>query len=73
MSSSAPGAFVDPDGTDGINGALNQGQPARGGQHKNYKGFVAGIFSGVAKLSGTNSHSDTRNQISNFRNSRPPF
>jgi hypothetical protein len=27
-------------------------KPAEASQSKNYKGFVAGVFSGVAKLSG---------------------
>ena len=27
-------------------------QPAQNVQHKNYKGFVAGVFSGISKLSG---------------------
>jgi solute carrier family 25 (mitochondrial carnitine/acylcarnitine transporter), member 20/29 len=31
--------------------ALGQGQPAKAGLSNNYKGFVAGIFSGIAKLS----------------------
>lgn len=28
-------------------------KPADASQSKNYKGFVAGVFSGIAKLSGT--------------------
>ena len=35
--------------------ALGQGQPVRDAkqqQHSNYKGFVAGVFSGVSKLTG---------------------
>ncbi len=51
MSSTPQGAVASPDTKDGSNGALGQGQPARV-QHKNYKGFVAGVFSGIAKLSG---------------------
>jgi solute carrier family 25 (mitochondrial carnitine/acylcarnitine transporter), member 20/29 len=31
--------------------AIGQGQPARAALSSNYKGFVAGIFSGIAKLS----------------------
>ena len=27
-------------------------KPNEASQHKNYKGFVAGVFSGIAKLSG---------------------
>ena len=45
-------ALVNPDREHGSNEALGQGQPARAIQHKNYKGFVAGVFSGVSKLSG---------------------
>ena len=33
------------------NEAIGQGQPATAAVNKNYKGFVAGIFSGIAKLS----------------------
>ena len=50
MSSTPQSALANPD-TNGSNEALGQGQPARV-QHKNYKGFVAGVFSGIAKLSG---------------------
>ena len=50
MSSTPEGAVASPD-TKGSNEALGQGQPARL-QHKNYKGFVAGVFSGIAKLTG---------------------
>ena len=73
MSSSAPGAIVDPDSTDGSNGALNRGQPVQEVQHKNYKGFVAGVFSGVAKLSGTNVLSQYKEEAANLGCSRPPF
>ena len=51
MSSTPESAVASPDTRDGSNEALGQGQPARV-QHKNYKGFVAGVFSGIAKLSG---------------------
>ncbi len=51
MSSTPESAVASPDTIDGSNEALGQGQPARV-QHKNYKGFVAGVFSGIAKLSG---------------------
>lgn len=34
------------------NGALAPGRPAKTAGNKNYKGFVAGVFSGIAKLSG---------------------
>lgn len=33
-------------------GALDGKQPSQIAIHKNYKGFVAGVFSGIAKLSG---------------------
>lgn len=41
-----------PDGNlvDHKDGGLNAAQEKKGGQ--NYKGFVAGVFSGIAKLSG---------------------
>jgi len=52
MSSSAQSAIVNPDSQDGSNEAIGQGQPARAAQHKNYKGFVAGVFSGIGKLTG---------------------
>ena len=52
MSAIADTAIVNPDSKNGGNEALGQGQPARSAAHKNYKGFVAGVFSGVSKLSG---------------------
>lgn len=52
MSSSAQSAFGNPDSQNGSNEAIGQGQPARAAQHKNYKGFVAGVFSGIGKLTG---------------------
>ena len=51
MSASVDASVVNPDTRDGSNEALGQGQPARNAQQKNYKGFVAGVFSGIAKLS----------------------
>ena len=51
MSASVNAAIDNPDTVDGSNEALGQGQPARLAQQKNYKGFVAGVFSGIAKLS----------------------
>ena len=57
MSGTAQSAIVNPDSRHGSNEALGQGQPAQSIQHKNYKGFVAGVFSGIAKLSGRNLHS----------------
>lgn len=50
--STVSSAIVNPDTKNASNEALGQGQPARSVQHKNYRGFVAGIFSGLAKLSG---------------------
>jgi solute carrier family 25 carnitine/acylcarnitine transporter 20/29 len=40
-----------PDTRTRSNEAIGQGQPAKSALTKNYKGFVAGVFSGVAKLS----------------------
>lgn len=52
MSAVIDGAIVNPDQR-GSNEALGQGQPARKArQNKNYKGFVAGVFSGISKLTG---------------------
>lgn len=48
MSASANPAIV----TSDSNEAFRQAQPAPAAANKNYKGFVAGIFSGIAKLSG---------------------
>jgi hypothetical protein len=36
----------------GSDGTLGPGQPAKLAGNKNYKGFVAGVFSGIAKLTG---------------------
>ena len=52
MSATVDSAVVNPDTKNGSNEALGQGQPGRSIKHKNYKGFVAGVFSGIAKLSG---------------------
>lgn len=52
MSAVAETAIVNPDRHNTSNEALGQGQPARSASQKNYKGFVAGVFSGIAKLSG---------------------
>ena len=46
-------SIVNPDTKNATNEAIGQGQPARSAEHKNYKGFIAGVFSGIAKLSGT--------------------
>lgn len=50
--SSVQASIVNLDSKNVINEAIGQGQPARSAQHKNYKGFVAGVFSGISKLSG---------------------
>ena len=52
MSATVNGSITNPDTEHGSNEAIGQGQPGRSIQHKNYKGFVAGVFSGVTKLSG---------------------
>ena len=52
MSAVVETAVVNPDRHTASNEALGQGQPARSASQKNYKGFVAGVFSGIAKLSG---------------------
>jgi solute carrier family 25 (mitochondrial carnitine/acylcarnitine transporter), member 20/29 len=44
-------SFGNPDTRNYSNEAIGQGQPAKTALSKNYKGFVAGIFSGIAKLS----------------------
>ncbi|KAL8802137.1 MAG: hypothetical protein Q9182_004003 [Xanthomendoza sp. 2 TL-2023] len=51
MSASVDSTIVNPDSKNASNEALGQAQPARPGPHKNYKGFVAGVFSGISKLS----------------------
>ena len=58
--SEANASIVNPDADHAGNEALRQGQIATIAHHKNYKGFVAGIFSGVAKLSGTLYHLPSR-------------
>lgn len=57
MSASIDGSLVTPVINNGSIGAIGQEQPARNVGHKNYKGFVAGVFSGIAKLSGERSPS----------------
>lgn len=54
MSAAAEPAIANPDGRHASNEALGQGQPARSASQKDYKGFVAGVGSGIAKLSGMN-------------------
>lgn len=52
MSAVLDGAVVNPD-QHGSDEALEQGQPARDARsNQNYKGFVAGVFSGISKLTG---------------------
>ena len=55
MSATVNSSIANPDSKDASKEALGQGQPARSAVHKNYKGFVAGVFSGIAKLSGESS------------------
>jgi hypothetical protein len=52
MSAVIDGTIVNPGLHHGSNEALGQAQPARSATHNNYKGFVAGVFSGVSKLTG---------------------
>ena len=52
MSASVNSAIVNPDSGNGSTEAIGQAHPARSAAHKNYKGFVAGVFSGITKLSG---------------------
>lgn len=47
--SSVSGVVVEPESKTKSHEALSQ---SRSGRHKNYKGFVAGVFSGITKLSG---------------------
>lgn len=51
MSASAKSAIVDPDSKIRSH-EVGKAQPGGVAAHKNYKGFVAGVFSGIAKLSG---------------------
>ncbi|KAL8877305.1 MAG: hypothetical protein Q9198_004652 [Flavoplaca austrocitrina] len=51
MSASVDSAIVNPDSRNGSTEAIGQAQPARSAAHKDYKGFVAGVFSGISKLS----------------------
>lgn len=43
--------ITNPDTNEHSNEAIGQGQPAKAAVAKNYRGFVAGVFSGVTKLS----------------------
>lgn len=52
MSAVLDGAIVNPD-KHGSDEALEQGQRAHDPRpNQNYKGFVAGVFSGISKLTG---------------------
>lgn len=50
--SSVETSIVNPNNDSATNEIVRQRRPAQNGQHKNYKGFVAGVFSGISKLSG---------------------
>ena len=52
MSAAVDSSIAHPDSNNDSNEALKPDQSARNTVHKNYKGFVAGVFSGIAKLSG---------------------
>ena len=50
--SSVETSIVNPNNDCATDEIVRQRQPAQNVQHKNYKGFVAGVFSGISKLSG---------------------
>ena len=50
--SSIETSIVNPNNDCATDEIVRQRQPAQNVQHKNYKGFVAGVFSGISKLSG---------------------
>ncbi|MCJ1398581.1 hypothetical protein MMC11_001781 [Xylographa trunciseda] len=50
MSVTLKSSIANPDSTNASIETLGQGQPAQKPVHKNYNGFVAGVFSGIAKL-----------------------
>ena len=52
MSATINTSIVNPDLKSGTNEALGREKPVRGASNGSYKGFVAGVFSGIAKLSG---------------------
>lgn len=52
MSDTAQGAFGNTNDTNVHDRAVEQERSVRDVPHKNYKGFVAGVFSGISKLSG---------------------
>ncbi|KAK5086964.1 hypothetical protein LTS08_005687 [Lithohypha guttulata] len=51
MSASIDSTIANPDISSHSNEAIGQGQPAKAASAKDYRGFVAGVFSGVTKLS----------------------
>ncbi|MCJ1432650.1 hypothetical protein MMC27_002007 [Xylographa pallens] len=51
MSVTLKSSIANPESTNASIETLGQGQSARKPVHKNYNGFVAGVFSGIAKLS----------------------
>ncbi|MCJ1386193.1 hypothetical protein MMC17_009319 [Xylographa soralifera] len=51
MSVTLRSSIANPDSTNASIDTLGQGQPAQKPVHKNYNGFIAGVFSGIAKLS----------------------
>lgn len=59
MSAAVETAIVNSDGRHARNEVLGQGQLARSSSQKDYKGFVAGVGSGIAKLSGINEYRTT--------------
>lgn len=76
MSGVVHSALVNPNSKDqeGGNETLGQGQSAGSARHKNYKGFVAGIFSGISKLSGRiKAHSDNGRVLLTARIVGHPF
>ena len=50
--SSVETSILNPSNDSATSEIVRQRQPAQNVQHKNYKGFVAGVFSGISKLSG---------------------
>lgn len=52
MSAAVNSTGIDTVAKIGSDGALEVEKPAKKAGNKTYKGFVAGVFSGIAKLSG---------------------
>ena len=50
--SSVETSIVNPNNDSATDEIVRQRPPVQNVQHKNYKGFVAGVFSGISKLSG---------------------